>query len=171
MKSQKRPSGGVLARRFQTRWLPLREADRFVAKHHRHHVPTQGGIVALGLWEGDRLVGVGVLGRPVSRELQARGAAEVTRLCVLDDARHAASALLSRTRRAAQALGFRQLVTYTLPEEGGASLRADGWQQDLDLVGGGEWDTPSLRRNPPLHPVSRKARWWANLRVQVDLDV
>ncbi len=149
----------------------MREADRFIAKHHRHHVPAQGGIVALGLWEGDRLVGVGVIGRPVSRELQARGVAEITRICVIEDAKHAASALLGRTRRAAQALGFRQLVTYTLPEEGGASLRADNWQEDLALAGGGEWDTPSLRRNPPLHPIARKSRWWANIKAQTELEL
>jgi hypothetical protein len=72
----------LMPRRFTTRWLPLREADRFIAKHHRHHDPAQGGIVALGLWEGTDLVGVGVLGRPVSRMLQQQGAAEIVRLCV-----------------------------------------------------------------------------------------
>ena len=158
-------------RRFRTRWIPLREADRFVAKHHRHHVPAQGGIVALGLWEADRLLGVAVLGRPVSRELQRQQVAEITRLCVLDDARHASSALLARARRAAQALGFERLVTYTLPEEGGASLRAAGFQADLGLTNGGEWDTPTLRRNPALHPTARKARWWSNLRQQPELEL
>lgn len=160
-----------MARRFQTRWLPLREADRFVAKHHRHHVPAQGGIVALGLWEGERLVGVGVLGRPLSRELQAQGVAEVTRLCVIEGARHAASALAARVRRTAQTLGFKRVVTYTQPEEGGASLRADGWQPDLELIGAREWDSPKWRRNPPLHPIARRTRWWANLQQQKELDL
>jgi hypothetical protein len=63
------------------------------------------------------------------------------------------------------------LVTYTLPEEGGASLRADGWQADLNLIGGGEWDTPALRRNAPLHPTARKVRWWANLKAQSELEL
>jgi hypothetical protein len=160
-----------LSRRFTTKWISLRGADRFIAKHHRHHVPAQGGIVALGLWEGERLVGVGMLGRPVSRELQAQGVVEMTRLCVLEDCRHAASALLGRMRRAAQALGFTRLVTYTLPEEGGASLRANAWQADMELVGGGEWTTPSRPRNGALHPIERKARWWAGLKAQTELDL
>ena len=151
------------------RWVPLREADRFIAKHHRHHVPAQGGIVALGLCEAEKLVGVAVLGRPLSRVLQARNQAEITRLCVLSEARHAASALAARARRAAQALGFDRVVTYTLAEEGGASLRAAGFQQDMELTAGGEWDRPSLRRNAPLHPISRKVRWWSDLRQQQDL--
>lgn len=156
-------------RRFTTRWFSLREADRFVAQHHRHHDPAQGGIVALGLWEADQLVGVGVIGRPVSRELQRQGVAEVTRLCVRDDVRHGASALAGACRRLGQALGFARLVTYTLPEEGGASLRADGWQSDLELAGGGEQDRPSRRRNPATHPIARKVRWWAPLKQQREI--
>lgn len=160
-----------MARRFRIAWVPLREAHRFVARHHRHHVPAQGGIVALGLWEGDKLFGVGVLGRPVSRELQSQGWAEVTRLCVTEDARHAASALYARLRRSAQALGFVRVVTYTLPEESGASLRAAGWQPELGLTAGGEWDTPSLRRNPANYPTARKIRWWADLKAQTELEI
>lgn len=156
-------------RRFQTRWLPLREADAFVAKHHRHHRPAQGGIVALGLWEGETLIGVGVLGRPLSRELQRQNVAEVTRLCVLPEARHAGSALLGRLRRVAQSLGFLRVVTYTLLEEGGSSLEAAGWQADLAEVGGREWDTPSLRRPKAKYPLGKKVRWWANLKDQSEM--
>jgi hypothetical protein len=158
-------------RRFRTRWLSLREADGFIARHHRHHVPAPVSIIALGLWESERLVGVAVLGRPLSRALDAQGAIELTRLCVLDDSRHAASALLARARRVAQALGFERLVTYTLPEEGGASLRAAGFQADFELVGGRVWDTPRRRRNEQLTPVARKVRWWANLRQQRELEL
>jgi hypothetical protein len=38
-------------RRFTTRWIPLREASAFVAKHHRHNAPPKGAIVAVGLFE------------------------------------------------------------------------------------------------------------------------
>jgi hypothetical protein len=160
-----------MSRRFTTRWVSLRDASAFIARHHRHHVPPQGGIVALGLWEAGRLVGVGVLGRPVSRELQGQGVAEITRLCVREDARHAASALAAAMRRMAQSMGFVRLVTYTLPEEGGASLRASGWQEDLLPVGGGEWDTPSLRRAPANYPTARKSRWWAPLKAQAEIEL
>lgn len=158
-------------RRFTARWLPLRDACGFIARHHRHHVPAQGGIVALGLWEGERLVGVSMIGRPVSRSLQAQGVAEVTRLCVLPEAREAASALLSRSRRVAQSLGFKRLVTYTLAEEGGASLRAAGWQSDLAEVGGREWSCPSLPRAKAQYPLGKKVRWWADLGDQSEMRV
>jgi hypothetical protein len=158
-------------RRFRSRWLPLREAARFVAKHHRHHEPIHIGILAVGLWEGERLVGVAVLGRPLSRNLDARGIIEITRLCVLDDSRHAASALLARARRVAQALGFECLVTYTAPEEGGASLRAANYQRDLELVGGRVWDTPTRRRNKPLTSIMRRVRWWSGLRQQKEFEL
>ncbi len=156
-------------RRFTTRWVSLRTAAAFVARHHRHHEPPQGGIVALGLWEVDQLVGVGILGRPVSRELERQGVCELTRSCVLEDCRDAASALDGRMRRLAQALGFVRLTTYTLPEESGASLRAAGWQPDLELVGGGEWSRPSRLRNDATAPTSRKRRWWAPLRAQREM--
>ena len=165
-----------MTRRFSCRWLPLRDATAFIARHHRHHDPAQGAIVALGLWEGERLVGAGVLGRPVSRELQRRGMAEVTRLAVLPElegvgehAACAASVLYSRLRRASDALGFARTLTYTLPEESGASLRGDGWQRDLELVGGGEWAKPSRPRASATHPTQRKVRWWAPLKAQKEI--
>jgi hypothetical protein len=47
--------------------------------------------------------------------------------------------------RVAKGLGFNRLITYTLPEEGGASLRASGWRC-LGQRGGGNWNTPSRPR-------------------------
>ena len=127
--------------------------------------------MALGLWEGTQLVGVGVLGRPVSRKLQEQGVAEITRLCVREDARHAASALAAAVRRLGQSLGFVRLVTYTLVEESGSSLRADGWQPDLALAGGGEWHTPSRPAMPANFPTARKIRWWAPIKQQRSIDL
>jgi hypothetical protein len=47
--------------------------------------------------------------------------------------------------RAAKALGYTRLITYTIPEEGGASLRASGWRL-LGLRGGGNWNKPARPR-------------------------
>lgn len=160
-----------MSRRFTTCWITQREAARFITRHHRHHVPPVGSIVCIGLWEGGTLVGVGVLGRAVSRALQARGVCEITRLCVAPDVRHAASALAGRMRLVAQALGFTRCVTYTLAEEGGASLRAVGFQADMALAGGGEWSVRSRPRAAANYPVTRKVRWWAPLRLQRDFDL
>ena len=165
-----KPPASVMPRRFSTRWVSLREASRFIAQHHRHHNPPQGGIVALGLWEGAVLVGVGVIGRPVSRELQKQGVGEITRLCVQNDVRHGASALAGACRRLGQSLGFARLVTYTLPEEGGASLRAAGFQPDIELAGGGEGTRPSRPRPPADYPTARKVRWWGSLKQQKEIE-
>jgi len=167
-----------MSRRFAIRWVPLSAAAKFVAKHHRPHDPTQGGIVAIGLWEGEQLVGVSVIGRPVSRELQRQGVVEVTRNCVLPDlkpsgqhASGAASMLYSRARRLASDLGFAKIVTYTLPDEKGASLKGDGWQCDLELVGGGEATRPSRKRAAASWPTTKKKRWWGSVRAQAEIEI
>ncbi len=165
-----------MSRRFRCGWLPLRQAFGFVARHHRHHEPPQGAIAALGLWEADDLVGVSVIARPVSRVLQAQGVIEITRLCTVEGlegigehANAAASTLYARSRRLAAAFGFQRIVTYTLASERGSSLLGDGWQPDLALAGGGEWDRPSRRREVARHPTEPKRRWWHDLDAQPDL--
>ena len=47
--------------------------------------------------------------------------------------------------KAAKALGYRRLITYTLPEEGGASLRGAGWKL-IGLRAGGNWNVKSRPR-------------------------
>ncbi|MBS1831245.1 MAG: hypothetical protein JST65_00950 [Acidobacteria bacterium] len=51
----------------------------------------------------------------------------------------------------------RRLVTYTLPEEGGTSLRAAGFRC-LGEAGGGSWNVPS-RPRVDTHPLQVKLRW------------
>src|SRR5690606_4834658 len=105
----------------------LHEAKAFVERHHRHHKPPQGGLFAIGAAEDGEDVGEVIVGRPDSRMLGGGWTAEVTRCCS-DGTRNAPSMLYRAAWRAARALGYRRLVTYTLPEEGGASLRAAGWR-------------------------------------------
>jgi hypothetical protein len=94
--------------------------------------------------------------------LDAEGACEITRLCVVPGARHAASALLAKAKRLGQALGYEKIITYTLEEEGGASLRAAGWTRD-GVVKGREWSAPSRLRAPATWPTENKIRWAAPL--------
>ena len=109
--------------------ITLREANEFVASFHRHNKPVQGAKFSLGASDGNRLVGVAIVGRPVARLLDNGDTAEVTRCCVLDDApKGACSFLYSRCWRAWAALGGKRLVTYTLQSESGASLRGAGWR-------------------------------------------
>ena len=138
--------------------LTLKEAMRFVEEKHRHHAPPVGGQFAIGVCrEGeDAPCGVAIVGRPVSRMLDDGWTVEVTRLCT-DGTRNACSKLYRAAWRAARALGYERLVTYTLPEEGGSSLRGAGFRL-LGEAGGGKWGRDS-RPRVDLHPTQRKLRW------------
>lgn len=136
--------------------VTLSEAKAFVERHHRHHKAPQGGRFAIGVAKDGEVVGVVIVGRPVARMLDDGWTAEVTRCCT-DGTRNAPSMLYRAAWRAARAMGYRRLVTYTLPEEGGASLRAAGWRL-IGEAGGGSWHRKS-RPRVDLHPTQTKLRW------------
>jgi len=132
------------------------EAKAFIAQHHRHHLPPQGGKFAIAVALGGRIVGVAIVGRPVSRILDDGWTLEVTRTCT-DGTPNANSKLYAACWRAARALGYRRLITYTLPEESGASLRAAGWKL-VGVAGGGSWNRKD-RPRVDKHPLQQKLRW------------
>lgn len=147
-----------MTRRLQLLPLTLAEANAFVAEKHRHHKPVTGHKFSLGAARNEVLVGVVIVGRPVSRMLDDGETLEVTRLCT-DGTRNACSFLYGAAARAAFALGFKRIGTYTLPEEGGASLRAAGWKL-IGERGGGSWSRKS-RPRVDAHPTQRKLFWVA----------
>ena len=138
--------------------LTLKEAGRLVERWHRHHRPPQGALFAIGCaWEGaEEPCGAVIVGRPVSRRLDNGWTCEVTR-CVTDGSRNACSMLYRAAWRAARAMGYTKLVTYTLPEEGGSSLRGAGFTC-VGEAGGGSWNKPS-RPRVDMHPTQKKLRW------------
>ncbi len=137
--------------------IGLDEANEFVAHHHRNHRPVVGHKFSMGAALGETIVGVVVVGRPVSRHRDDGVTLEVTRLCT-DGTRNACSFLYGRAARAAFALGFDRIGTYTLPDEGGASLRAAGWTL-IGVRGGGEWSSPSRPREVARFPTVQKYLW------------
>lgn len=136
--------------------ISLGEANAFVAARHRHHPPVCGHKFSLGALSDGRLVGVAIIGRPISRVRQDGLTLEVTRLCS-DGSRNVCSFLYGAAARACFALGYRRIGTYSLPDEGGASLRATGWKL-IGERGGGSWDSPS-RRRVDKHPLETKLLW------------
>lgn len=136
--------------------IEFSDAAAFVALHHRHHTPPQGHLFSLGAYDEGRLCGVVIVGRPVARARQDGLTAEVTRLCT-DGTRNACSFLLGRAARAAMALGYRRIGTYTLASEGGSSLRAAGWRVVAE-VRGRSWSCAS-RPRVDKHPTSDKLLW------------
>jgi hypothetical protein len=136
--------------------IDLDEANAFVERLHRHHPPVVGHKFSIGAASDDAVVGVVIVGRPVSRMRDDGETLEVTRLCT-NGHRNACSFLYGAAARAAFALGYRRIGTYTLPDEGGASLRATGWKL-IGERGGGSWSVPS-RPRVDKHPTQAKLLW------------
>jgi hypothetical protein len=131
--------------------ISLAEANAFVAEHHRHHAPVVGhkfSIAAARYYapevDDPVICGVAIVGRPVARGNDGGWTLEVNRCCT-DGTRNACSMLYRAAWRAASAMGYRRLITYTLPAEGGASLRGAGWRL-IGERGGGNWNTPARPR-------------------------
>jgi hypothetical protein len=129
------------------------QACAFIAKHHRHHLPPRGHKFSIAAVKDGDLVGVVMVGRPVSRVRDDGLTLEVTRLCTTGE-RNACSILYGAAARAAFALGYRRIGTYILASENGASLRASGWRQ-LGDVKGRSWSCQS-RPRVDRHPLEDK---------------
>ena len=142
--------------------LTLADANAFVSLHHRHNKPVQGHKFSIGLKIDSCLFGVAIIGRPVSRKLDDGVTAEVTRLCVIDDAPNGACSFLYRAAwRAWSAMGGQRLITYTLDSESGASLRGAAFKQVAVSPAwkpGKGWTTRSNRQWQPVHSEG-KIRW------------
>jgi hypothetical protein len=144
--------------------ISIREANRYVLHHHRHHRPTQGALFALAAELNGELVGVAIVGRPVGRGLQDGRTVEVTRVCT-DGTRNACSFLYGRCRRAAAALGYERVVTYTRQDESGASPRGAGFVQE-ELLAARSWadEYTDAADGKPRHDRSEpfaRIRWSA----------
>lgn len=145
--------------------ITLDEANAFVAEHHRHLGPVVGAkfCVAVAALIGTdpskawpEVVGVASVGRPVARSLDDTFTLEVNRCCT-DGTPHVASKLYATCWRAARALGYARLITYTRTTEPGTSLRAAGWRV-VGKVTGRSWSCPS-RPRVDTAPHQDKLRW------------
>ena len=126
--------------------VSFRQACAFIAEHHRHHKPPRGMKFCLGLADDTgTLVGVATVGRPVARAYDDGLTLEVNRTAT-DGTPNANSMLYAACWRAAKGLGYDRLITYNLPHESGASLRAAGWQIVAARPPRSGWSTPSRPR-------------------------
>lgn len=134
--------------------VTLKEANAFVAEHHRHHKRVIGHLFSLGCQQRGRLVGVAVVGRPVARMRDDGKTAEVTRLCT-DGTRNACSFLYSASARESFKRGYERIGTYILESENGSSLRASNWILRYKTRGG-SWN----RRQRPRTDKAPLVRKW-----------
>lgn len=123
-----------------------RDARAFVAMWHRHHPAPAGQLFAVGAAdETGVLHAVAIVGRPVARHYDNGVTAEVTRVAT-DGTKNANSMLYAACWRAASALGYQRLITYTQAGESGASLRAARWRVIASRPARPGWNRPSRPR-------------------------
>ena len=140
--------------------LTLDEANTLVANWHRHHTPVQQCKFCIGVVNEMSVVcGAAIVGRPVARCLDDAFSLEVNR-CVTDGTANACSALYGATARAAKALGYYRVFTYTREDEDGASLRGAGWLLDDPEIRARSWNMPGRPRSDKTEIVRRKRWLW-----------
>jgi hypothetical protein len=142
--------------------ITLRGANDFVASFHRHNGRTarNGGRFAISVEAGGMLVGVAIVGNPLSATFMDGFTAEVLRVCTSPEApKNVCSMLYGACWRAWRAMGGRRLVTYTLKTESGSSLRGAGWrvlaEAGTDKRG---WSMKGPRKWQPIYG-QQKLRW------------
>lgn len=153
---------------MELRPVTLRDARRFIGDHHRHNLPPRGWLFGVAVWEDGAMVGVGVAGRPVGRGAQNGTTLEITRTCT-DGTDNACSMIYGALARAGKALGYRKVITYTLEDEDGASLRAAGFVVEAVIPARASWDVAGQVRvqtdlfGNDRRPPGRKLRWGRQL--------
>lgn len=138
-----------------------RVAKDCVTRWHRHNAAPRGDIFRVGAaTEDGTLVAVGIAGRPVARHYDDGQTVEVIRVSS-DGTRNATSMLYAALTRAAFALGYRRVITYTQANESGASLRAAGWRVVANRPPRSGWSAPSRPRDDAKYETTERTLWEA----------
>lgn len=149
--------------RLLIRPCTLKRAHQYVKRHHRHHEPKPGGLWACAVMDAKSglVYGVAVVGIADAPALNDGRTIEMTRSAT-DGTPNACSCLLGAVGRYARLWKLRA-VTYTLPDEGGISLKAAGWKFDgyTEPHGGVGWANRPGRKYD--HPEV-KSRWILDAR-------
>ena len=139
--------------------VSFRDACEFVAAWHRHNQPPNGHRFSMGVANDEGiLVGVCIVSHPVARHLMDGFTLEVIRTAT-DGTPNANSMLYGAAWRAAKALGYRRLITYTQAEESGASLRAAGFRVVGQRQPTKGWSRPSRPRDDSNYLSTQRTLW------------
>src|SRR3990167_1745732 len=136
----------------------LAQANEMVALLHRHHKPVQGHRFSIAAYIGTELVGAAIVGRPQARMVHQYHVAEVLRL-VTNGHKDACSFLYARCARAAEAMGFLAIQTYTLISESGSSLRAVALEDEGQVLRDGNGWGSRIGRRETAVPEEPRRRW------------
>lgn len=139
--------------------ITFAEASAFVRQHHRHHRPPAGHKFSLAVSnEVGQIVGVAMVGRPVSFVYDDGWTLEVNRSCT-NGTPNANSMLYGAAWRAAKALGYRRLITYTRSDESGSSLKGAGWKSIAQRPARKGWNSPSRPRIETTENQIQRTLW------------
>ena len=139
--------------------MTLAGGNEAIRRWHRHHKPVPGSKFIIGVADDDgELHGILIAGRPVARAYDNGTTLEVTR-CAVDGEPNANSALYGAAARAAWALGYLRLITYTRTDEGGQSLRGAGWKI-IATRGARSWASSSVSRVREDHTEPHERFLW-----------
>ena len=153
--------------------IELKDAQSYINQFHRHHQAAHRDKFRIAASDGQNILGVIQVGRPVSRVLDDGNTLEVLRLCTTGE-KNVCSFLYSRAARIAKEMGYTKIITYILESETGTSLKASGWKLEADGVGGSDWNVPSRPREvvasqmslfpeKEKYPVGEKKQRWVKL--------
>lgn len=146
------------------------QAQAAIKKWHRHHKPSVQAIFRVAVMDTKtgNVCGVATVGRPVARMLCDGKTLEINRVAT-DGTKNACSILIGACRRIAFELGYQKIITYTLPSEGGASLRACGWKLEPSCTAARSWDRPNRNREDD-HPITVKHRWSVSRKNHCEIE-
>lgn len=137
------------------------EACDFIEATHRHHRPPRGHKFSIGVEAFGQLHGVACVGRPVSRHFDDGLTLEVNRTAT-DGTPNANSMLYGAAWRAAKALGYRRLITYTQGDESGVSLKAAGWRVIAERAPRKGWSSTTRQRDDHGVDETPRTLWEAS---------
>lgn len=151
--------------------MELKPCQAYINQYHRHHQAAHRDKFRIAVAEGNEIVGVVQVGRPVSRKLDNGKTLEVLRMCSPGNRKNVCSFLYSRAARIAKEMGYEKIITYILETELGTSLKAAGWECEAVGVGGSDWNVPSRPREviasqmslfdeKPKYPINVKKQRW-----------
>lgn len=151
--------------------LSTSKANNFVLQYHRHNGKTamSRGRFAIGAWDDNLgLVGVAIVGNPISASFMDGFTAEVLRTCVRDDApKNCNSFLYGACWRVWQAMGGKRIITYTLQTESGSSLRGAGWS----LIAEVRPTEPGWRKKDGIRRGHQKVQTLEKWRWEKQIDI
>jgi hypothetical protein len=142
---------------------PVKYARAWINSVHRRIPELTGAMWCVGLWVGDEMRGLAVVGRP-SRMLDVPAQSRihtqvVQRVAVIEGTPNGCSMLYGACSRAGRAMGLDNLLTYVHDDEPGITLKAAEWVMG-GPTDGGEWTRDSRKRKKALD-AEPKVRWWA----------